>query len=70
MLDHQDRADLVAQAMSDVMVADVISIEAKRAALVRLAEIKPSLGCGGASCHRCANRKRCENLVERILGSA
>ena len=61
--------DVIQDAVSSVLQADVISKETKRSVLARLAVLKTALDCADNACRGCGNRADCENLVEGILAS-
>ena len=62
-------ADLIRDAVSNVLQADVISRATKRSLLARLAVLKTALDCADNACRGCSNRSDCANLVEGILAS-
>ena len=61
--------DVIREAVDDVLHADVISKEAKKSVLTRLAVLKTALDCADNACRGCDNRADCGRLVEGILAS-
>ena len=67
-MEDQD-ADIVEQAVNDVLVADVISKETKARLVDGLTVLKAGLDCPDAGCSGCFHRRNCERLVENILST-
>ncbi|MBP2290904.1 hypothetical protein [Azospirillum rugosum] len=66
----EDRgADVVEQAVSDVLLADVISQETKARLVNGLTALKAGLDCPDRGCSGCFHRRNCERLVEGILST-
>lgn len=63
-------ADIVEQAVSDVLLADVISQETKNRMVDCLTVLKAGLNCPDAGCGPCYHRGECERLVEGILATS
>lgn len=62
-------ADIVEQAVSDVLLADVISQETKARLVNCLTVLKAGLDCPDAGCSGCFHRRNCERLVDSILST-
>ncbi len=67
-MEHRD-ADIVEQAVSDVLLADVISQETKARLVNCLTVLKAGLDCPDTGCSGCFHRRNCERLVEGILST-
>jgi len=70
MTQQEDReADIIEQAVSDVLLADVISQETKKRLVDCLTLLKTGLSCPDSGCNGCFQRKVCERLVEGVLST-
>lgn len=70
MIPQEDReADIIEQAVSDVLLADVISQETKNRLVDCLNLLKTGLSCPDAGCTGCCQRKMCERLVDGVLST-
>lgn len=59
--------DLVAEAIRDVLVADVIDQATKDRLVDGLTVLKAGLDCPDAGCTGCLHRRSCERFIEGIL---
>ncbi|CAO3443851.1 hypothetical protein [Azospirillum argentinense] len=59
--------DLVAEAIRDVLVADVIDQATKDRLVDGLTVLKAGLPCSDAGCAGCFHRRSCERFIESIL---
>lgn len=59
--------DLVAEAIRDVLVADVIDQATKDRLVDGLTVLKTGLPCSDAGCTGCHHRRSCERFIESIL---
>ncbi|CAO3374127.1 hypothetical protein FBZ82_106352 [Azospirillum brasilense] len=59
--------DLVAEAIRDVCVADVIDQATKDRLVDGLTVLKAGLPCTDAGCTGCVHRRSCERFIESIL---
>ena len=59
--------DLVAEAIRDVCVADVIDQATKDRLVDGLTVLKAGLPCSDAGCTGCLHRRSCERFIESIL---
>ncbi|WP_454018599.1 hypothetical protein [Azospirillum sp. Marseille-Q6669] len=59
--------DLVAEAIRDVLVADVIDQATKDRLVDGLTVLKAGLDCPDTGCTGCYHRRSCERLIESIL---
>ncbi|MBY3753322.1 hypothetical protein GBZ26_21200 [Azospirillum formosense] len=63
--DRED--DLVAEAIRDVCVADVIDQATKDRLVDGLTVLKAGLPCSDTGCADCPHRRSCERFIESIL---
>ena len=59
--------DLVAEAIRDVLVADVIDQATKDRLVDGLSVMKAGLDCSDSGCAGCFHRRSCERFIESIL---
>ncbi|OYD85586.1 MULTISPECIES: hypothetical protein [Azospirillum] len=59
--------DLVAEAIRDVLVADVIDQATKDRLVDGLTVLKAGLDCPDTGCVGCYHRRSCERFIESIL---
>ncbi len=59
--------DLVAEAIRDVLVADVIDQATKDRLVDGLTVLKAGLDCSDSGCAGCFHRRSCERFIESIL---
>ncbi|MDQ2103372.1 hypothetical protein [Azospirillum isscasi] len=59
--------DLVAEAIRDVLVADVIDQATKDRLVDGLTVLKAGLDCPDTGCPGCFHRRSCERFIENIL---
>ncbi len=67
--ERQGETDIIGQAVSDVLLADVISKETKDRLVDGLTVLRSGLSCTDYGCQRCFQRRDCERLVEDILAT-
>lgn len=62
-------ADIVAQAIGDVLLADVICHETKARLVDCLTVLKAGLNCPESGCGGCYQRRTCERLIDDVLST-